>query len=194
MSDFGDAIREGDGQRLLIFSCYGHTKYAYVTLLLLVRVHAILNQSEAFSLMSNRFCNTSGRIGRNIPLDLRLEHLNNLLKACLKALGANVNEESAQRIAAALNGIEMILNSVDKDCRCTVPSKVCGGKGHEESVLQIVSDVISINAFCKCPQRDGYSGFARLNANIISQLDYAQFYHWVRDKLKICKGIYSQGQ
>ena len=159
-----------------------------------VRVHAILNQSEAFSLMSNRFCNTSGRIGRNIPLDLRLEHLNNLLKACLKALGANVNEESAQRIAAALNGIEMILNSVDKDCRCTVPSKVHGGKGHEESVLQIVSDVISINAFCKCPQRDGYSGFARLNANIISQLDYAQFYHWVRDKLKICKGIYSQGQ
>ena len=122
-SDFGDAIREGDGQRLLslyklallIFSCYGHTKYAYVTLLLLVRVHAILNQSEAFSLMSNRFCNTSGRIGRNNPLDLRLEHLNNLLKACVKALGANVNEESAQRIAAGLNGIEMILNSVDKD-------------------------------------------------------------------------------
>ena len=159
MSDFEDAIREGDGQSLrslhklalLICSCYGHTKHAYVTLLLLVHVHAILNQSEAFSLMSNRFCNTSGRIGRNIPLDLRLEHLNNLLKACLKALGANVNEESAQRIAAALNGIEMNLNSVDKDCRCTVPSKVCGGKGHEESVLQIVSDLISINAFSECP-------------------------------------------
>ena len=122
-SDFGDAIREGDGRRLLslyklallIFSCYGHTKYAYVTLLL--------------------------------------------------------------------------FNSVDKDCRCTVPSKVRGGKGHEESVLQIVSDLISINAFCKCPQRDGYSGFAKFNSNIISQLDQAQFYHWVRDKLKIWKEI-----
>ena len=150
--------------------------------------HTILNQSEAFSLMSNCLCNTSRRIGSNIPLDLQLEHRNNLLKSCLKALGANVNEESAQRIAAALNGIEMILNSVDKDCRCTVPSKVRGGK---ESVLQIVSDLNSINSFCKCPQRNGYSGFAKFDSNIISQLDYAQFHHWVGDKLKIWKEIYS---
>ena len=58
----------------------------------------------------------------------------------------------------------------------------------EFAVLQIVSDLISINAFSECPQR-GYSGFAKFNANIISQLDYAQFYHWVRDKLKIWKEI-----
>ena len=45
------------------------------------------------------------------------------------------------------------------------------------SSRQIVSDLISINAFSKCPQQEGYSGFAKFSANIIAQVDYAQFYH-----------------
>lgn len=100
--------------------------------------------------MFNYFCNILGRIGRNIFFDLWLEYLNNLLKVCLKVFGVNVNEESVQRIVVVLNGIEMIFNFVDKDCRCIVLFKVCGGKGYEELVLQIVFDFISINVFCKC--------------------------------------------
>lgn len=38
----------------------------------------------------------------------------------------------------------------------TIQSEKC----QEESVWQIVSDLISINAFSKCPQQEGYSGFA----------------------------------
>ena len=55
----------------------------------------------------------------------------------------------------------------------TIQSEKC----QEESVWQIVSDLISINAFSKCPQQEGYSGFAKFSANIIAQVDYAQFYH-----------------
>lgn len=202
LRDFGDAIKEGDGLRLislyklalLIFSSHGHTKYAYVTLLLLVRIYAILSESEATSLICNRFCNTVGKIGRNIPLDLRLEHLNNLLKACLKALGANVNESSAQRVAAALNGIEMIIASVDSDCESSRASKVRGGKDPAESVNQIVSDLINGDVFSKHPDRDGYKGFATFDGNIIAKLDYAEFYHWIKDKLKVWRRIYSQAE
>ena len=200
--DFGDAIREGDGGRLLnlyklallIYSSHGHNKYAYVTLLFLVRIYAILDESEATSLICNRFCNTVGKMGHNIPLDLRLEHSNNLLKACLKALGANVNENSAQRVAAALNGIEMVLDSIDKDCQFSSLSNVRGGKDPKESVMQIVTDLISGDVFSKHNQRDGYTGFSEFNANIIAKLNYAEFYHWIRNKLKEWKRIYSRGQ
>ena len=148
--DFGDAIKEGDGERLfslyklalMAYKSHGHTKYSYVTLLLLVRVYSLLSEAQAFSLKWNRFCNTRGKIGRNIPLDLRLEHLNNLLKACLKALGPNVNEANAKRVAASLNGIELILQSVDKDCEFKPESKIRGGKDPEEAVYQIVNDLI----------------------------------------------------
>ena len=52
---FGDAVKEGDGQRLfdiyklllLIYKAYGHTKYAYVTLLHLAKICAILPECEA---------------------------------------------------------------------------------------------------------------------------------------------------
>ena len=159
-----------------------------------MHIYAILNESEALSLICNRFCNTVGKMGHNIPLDLRLEHSNNLLKACLKALGANVNENSAQRVAAALNGIEMVLDSIDKDCQLSSLSKVRGGKDPKESVTQIVADPISGDVFCNHDQRDGYTGFSEFNANIIAKLDYAEFYPWIRNKLKEWKQIYSRGQ
>ena len=53
----------------------------------------------AFELIHNRFFNATGKAGDNIPLDLRMEHLNKLLKTALKQLGANVTEVGAQRIA-----------------------------------------------------------------------------------------------
>ncbi len=142
MRDIGDAIREGDGERLfslyklalLAYKSHGHTKYSYVTLLLLVRVYSLLSETQSFSLKWNRFCNTSGKIGRNIPLDLRLKHLNNLLKACLKAVGANLNENSAKRIAASLSGIELIMQPVDEDCKFKPLSKKRSGKDTNEAV------------------------------------------------------------
>ena len=65
LADFNDAVREGDGERvislytilLLIFKTHDCTKYAYTTLLLLVKVSALLNRSQSFRLIWNRFCN-----------------------------------------------------------------------------------------------------------------------------------------
>ena len=41
---------------------------------------------------------------------------NNFLKAFLKALGANVNEANAQRVAASLNYLLLLMGTVDRDC------------------------------------------------------------------------------
>jgi hypothetical protein len=157
-------------------------------------VYAILNEAQAFSLKWNRFCNTSGKIGRNIALDLRLEHLNNLLKACLKSVGANVNETSAKRVAASLNGIELIMQSVDKDSQFEDSSKKRGGKDPAETVGIIVKDLVNCDAFTKYPNgREGYTGFETLNGNIITKLDYREYYNWIKEHLKLWRSIYAKG-
>ena len=88
--EFNNAIKEGDGERifdiykmaLLLYKVGGHYKYAYVVLLYLVKIAAVLPASSAHNLKWNRFCNKHGGKGKNISLDLQMEQLN-----CLKHYG-----------------------------------------------------------------------------------------------------------
>ncbi|CAB4009980.1 hypothetical protein AC249_AIPGENE16794 [Paramuricea clavata] len=120
--EFEDAVKEGDGARLtnvyklalLFYKCYGHQKYAYVTLLYLVKMRSTLME-QANSFTWNRFYNHYGGKSKNISLDLRMEQLNKLLKSQLRALGSNINETNAGRVANAIEGVELILGSIDND-------------------------------------------------------------------------------
>lgn len=67
--------------------------------------------------MWNRFINVDGGKGLNIPLDLHKEHQNRLLKVMWRALGPNLNEKSAQRVAGTLELMEMIMKGIDDDCK-----------------------------------------------------------------------------
>lgn len=164
MLDLSDAIREGDGQRLinlhkialLFFNFHGCTKYSYTTLLLLVKLHVILLKGQVFRSIWNHFFNNHGWKGRNIPLDLCLEHLNNFLKACLKVLGANLKEKNAQRIVLSLETLEHILGSVDNDCNWEAKVRTRGIKNPEETVSQIVQDLLQIRAFKQTPGSNGH--------------------------------------
>ena len=198
MHDINDAIKEGDGERLvrlykvalLIFNCYGCTKYAYTTLLLLVKVNALLSDKKADQLIHDRFCNTHGKKGKNIPLDLKMEQLNNLLKAMLKILGSNLNEESAQRIARSIEYIELILASLDGDCSVGETSHHRSLKDSEETVKEIVTDLVNMRAFQKTPGRGGYPSFPEFNVNFLDALDNRGMFTWMKDKLKLWGKIY----
>lgn len=128
--DFLDAVKEGDGERLmrlytvalLFYKAYGHSSYAYSTFLLTVQMNATLSPQIAHNLMWNRFWNTRGGKGHNIPLDLHLEHLNGFLKSFLKGLGPNLNEISAARISRSLGVFKQMMAGTDKELGITRPS------------------------------------------------------------------------
>lgn len=146
LADINDAIREGDGDWLIqlykmalaIYYTHGRTKYQVTTLLLLVKTEALLSKLQAFTLKRNHFCNTKGRKGHNISVDLRLEPLNNLLKSFLKVLGSNLSLSSAQRVACCLDVLEAILESFDTDCNMHKDNKQRECKDKADTVLQIV--------------------------------------------------------
>lgn len=91
LTDFNDAVKEGDGECLMhlykivlpIYKVYGCTKYSFTVLLLLVKVAALLPESLAFRLVWNRFFNIMGKLGHNISLDHRIVMFIKLLKTFL---------------------------------------------------------------------------------------------------------------
>ena len=102
---------------LLIYKANHHTKYAYATLLYLTKISAILPEFESHRMKWNRFVNSHGGKGCNIPLDLKKEHQNKLLKKMWRALGPNLSETTAARLACTLDSVEFILKSIDHDCK-----------------------------------------------------------------------------
>lgn len=116
----------------------------------------------------------------NIPLDLRKEHQNNLLKTLWKSLGSNVSERSAAQIAGTLAAVELILHHVDEDCKLTRKASYRSVPKQEEAVHQITEDLQCIKAFEFVRGREGYPSFPKFHANLFSGLDYRELHKWIR--------------
>ena len=120
--EFYDAWAEGDGDRiyrcyrLLMphFICYGHTKYALQALRFQFQVAAYLSPHLAHHIVWDRFINTRGGIGCNIPCDLHNEHVNKLIKEIVGNMGSNLTEEALQRAARSVTALQNICKSFDK--------------------------------------------------------------------------------
>ncbi len=198
--EFTDAIKEGDGDRLfdiyklalLLYKVGGHYKYAYITLFSLVKVNAILPQSIAHEMKWNRFFNKHGGKGKNIPLDLKMEQLNKILKSLWRSLGANLTEKSAQRMASSLESLELVMDSVDRDCN--FPGRVgYRSKGKpEEAVQQIVSDLVEKDVFNYLPGREGHPSFPKFPSSLLHKLDYRDLHKWISGHLKEWQLIYNK--
>ena len=87
-ANFNDAVKEMDGQRLLrcwklVMLCYkkvGRTEYVLESLYLQDEQYSLLSPQEAYRLLHNRGINLKCGCGKNVPLDLKVEHVNNLIK------------------------------------------------------------------------------------------------------------------
>ena len=138
------------------------------------------------SLSTIVFFNVSGKAGGNIPLDLRMEHLNKLLKTALKQLGSNISEDAAQRIARALTGLERLISNVDTDCNLTGKRGYHNAKQLKETVIQITQDLLSEEAFDCKPGRK-YQCFKNFKSDL---LDHREFFSWGRRLFKVWEAMY----
>ena len=119
--EFVDAIREGDGGRVLrcwkymavMFSNSGNRNYACEAANLLIQYYYILSPRQASQLLWSRFVNTHGRPGRNIPVDLHMEHLNKVAKGAIGQLGSNKSTKAIERIGRAMGTLSPVLENFD---------------------------------------------------------------------------------
>lgn len=120
--EYADAIKEGDGTRVLrcwrymlpMFVSSGKRNYAIESMKLLMQHDYLLSQREAAELIWSRFINVHGYAGRNISNDLHMEHLNRVVKTAIKGLGSNKTEECIARVGKALGTVVPILDNFDQ--------------------------------------------------------------------------------
>lgn len=193
--DILDAVKEGDGERLmrlytvalLFFKAYGHTSYAYSTFLLTVQMNATLSPQVAHSLKWNRFWNTRGGKGRNIPLDLHLEHLNGFLKSFLKGLGPNLNETSAARISRSIGVMKQMMAHTDMELGISGQT----GAHHMDmtrDILTLVDTLQEAELFKQQPGRV-YAAFPGFQNNLLAKLDHKALWNWMMLKLNEWRSV-----
>lgn len=199
MFEFNDAIKEGDGERLfelykvclLLFKGNKKNKYAYAVLLYLVKIVAILSEKDAHMLKWNRFFNKHGTRAGNIPLDLRMEQMNKIVKSMWRSLGANLNESSAARLANTVDEMECILNAVDKDCEIGSSPGHRSNGNREAAVQQITKDLVKIDAFTYQKGRPGHPSFPKFPVSLLKGLNFRDLHSWMKELIQTWEPLYN---
>ena len=119
--EFSDAIKEGDGDRvlrcwkylLLIFKNSGRKNYSIEALNLLCQYFYSLTPRQSLELIWSRFVNVHGLPGRNVPNDLHMEHLNCICKEAIRGLGVNKTDRAISRVAKSLGTLSPVLDQYD---------------------------------------------------------------------------------
>ena len=125
--EFSDAIKEGDGDRVLrcwhyllpIFKGSCRKNYSVEVLIMLCQFHYDLPPRLSQELICTRFVSTHSLPGGNIPEDLHQEHLNSVVKDFIRGLGANKTEDAIMRIGKALGTLFPVIENFDEENNIT---------------------------------------------------------------------------
>ena len=102
LMELNDAVREGDGHRiircwrffLLLFKASNRKNYSIEAFTLLCQFHFIFSERMKQQLVWSCTVDIHGRPGKNVSMDLHMEHLNRECKASMAGLGANITEQT----------------------------------------------------------------------------------------------------
>ena len=185
--NFLDSTSEGDGERSI--RCWkffllhfkeekSTTKYALEALYLLLQVYSLLPPAEAHSLTWNRTVNNKGGPGRNVAIDLDLEHDNNDLKQPIKNLGPNVTVDAVRRISNGQQKSKQMLSSMDREILVKQRSGKHVSADYSKDLRAIVNSLMEESVFCHTPGRH-YKYFSNFVRDPLSRLDTSNLYQWI---------------
>ena len=84
---------------------------------MICQYYALVSERHAHRLIWNTFAKNLSGLGGNIPLDLTLEHLNLVLKSCLRTLGPNAtNQNAVDCYCKALVTSKKLIDQWDRTC------------------------------------------------------------------------------
>ena len=190
--DFKDAVREGDGDRimslwkylLLLFKASGCKNYAIEALTLLSQYSIILPPNLAEQLKWSRFVNMHGRPGHNISCDLHMEHINRLVKVAIDGLGANKSKKAIGRVAKAMGVLSETTKSFDSTVGITAPSGKHSDPKTAKDLKRITTQLLECAIFNPQTQ-DIHSSFPHLKKNLIRTLEEQQLKDWMAERFSI---------
>ncbi|CAB4011105.1 Hypothetical predicted protein, partial [Paramuricea clavata] len=135
---------------------------------------------DAHRYIWNRGVNNHGMLGKNIPLDLEVEHSNHYLKQAVKNLGPNVNPASISRICKSEKCTRTIINTLQESVKKGFKSGKHTNKNDDEDLKTIVDKLVEHHAFVKQNART-YHSFNNIDRNPLLGLDISMVYKWINE-------------
>ena len=199
--NFVDAIKEGDGARILrqykYFMLYckadgAHsTKYALECLYQFFLVYALLSPRDSERFTWNRSVNNSGQKGANIPLDEDTEHSNNFTKQGIRNLGPNLTEGAVQRLSRAEKSSRSILGKLDETIKRSTKSGQHSQGSTARDLDELVKRAVQFDIFSETEGRT-YKHFHDFQRDRLDSdnLKASSVYQWInKHKRYITWGI-----
>lgn len=192
--NFHDASREGDGERLircwkfllLHFKVDGRIKYSVEAFHLLAQVNALLPPHMAHRLIWNRTCNVSGGEGKNIPLDLMVEHYNRVFKDDLNTFRSNIGEKSVSRSSRAIGTMKELLDKFDRIVKVKKPSGRHIGPSDQRD-FEIMLKILVNEAVFKQKLGRGHKSFVNISSDPFTSLksNPKPLFVWLKHRLQV---------
>lgn len=186
--DFKDAVREGDGERvlriwkyfMLIWKVTGHKNYACEAFTLLSQ-YILLPPHLAEQLKWSRFVNTHGLPGHNISCDLHMEHLNRLVKTAMEGLGSNKKKKKAMlRTGKAVGMLATFSETFDEGAGVYKPSGRHAKKSWLQDLTKVVQELLKGDVFNEKTLKT-HKSFPRVKRCM--KLDEQQLKDWIINRL-----------
>lgn len=197
--NFLDAIKEGDGNRLMrqykyyMLSCKAdgeHSiKYSLECLYQFFLVYSILSPRDSERFVWNRSVNNQGKKGTNIPLDESTEHSNNFVKQSIKNLGPNLTEAAISRICRAESLTSSILENLDESIKRHAKSQKHSHGSRDKDLNELIKRAEEMKVFKEDPGRS-YTHFSNFQRDRLKNLNASDLYKWInKHKKNMLMGI-----
>ena len=188
--EFEDAIREGDGLRLLrvwkflllIFKAAHRKNYSIEALTILVQYYALLSPRQREQLLWSRFINMNGREGENKAADLHMEHLNHIIKTAIGHQSSNLTPKVLKRIGKCSGPLLNVCEQFDNISNVITPRGKQSKPSHEKDLRKIVEQLINLKAVQKIPGRK-HKTIKPIRGSLVSSLDDKKFSKWLKQHL-----------
>ena len=202
MLEFRDAIREGDGRRVLrcwtvmmiYFKSAQRVKYALEGFYLLAQIKALLPRRLAEEVTWNRFVNNSaGVLGRNISLDFHMEHMNRTYKEQMLRMGSNVTSKTLDALGQAFRHSTVVSDNLRDSTHIHTPSGRHSVADTEKDEHAIIQELMSSQVFTYIPRRC-HASFRNIKSNVFSGINADSYLQWLQtclDQLRKERHIYS---
>ena len=190
--EFSDSIHEGDGGRilrcwrymLLLFKAQNKQKYAIQALTMLAQYHFIFNDRMKHQLLWSRTINVHGRPGKNIPMDLHMEHLNRQLKNSISHLGSNVTDTTIQRVGLCLRKLMDIKANYDQCTGLPIESGYYSSQSNCKDLAAILEQLNNSDIFFETKGRQ-HSQFPKFTSNVVASVKKSELQIWMKKQIKV---------
>lgn len=189
--EYSDSIREGDGLRVLrcwryllpLFVASHRTNYSIEAFNILYQYHFMLSPRQAQQLIWDRFVNTQGRPGQNIPCDLHLEHLNRLVKGAVGSLCSNKTEKCSTRVGKALGTLQPVIDCFDADnciSELSDSHKSCSiTKDCTKLVKELTRNVYVNTTVSTLDHQRKHKSFPSIKSSLLQGITHTELQTWI---------------